>query len=35
MLTLIKPVVRAEPFDRPDWLFEAKFDGFPTLFVAA
>ncbi len=28
MLTLINPVVRAEPFDHPDWVFEAKFDGF-------
>jgi hypothetical protein len=28
MLTLINPVERAEPFDNPDWLFEAKFDGF-------
>jgi hypothetical protein len=25
---LINPVVRAEPFDHSDWLFEAKFDGF-------
>jgi ATP-dependent DNA ligase len=28
MLTLINPVERAEPFDDPEWLFEAKFDGF-------
>jgi hypothetical protein len=28
MLTLINPIERAEPFDRPDWPFEAKFDGF-------
>jgi bifunctional non-homologous end joining protein LigD len=28
MLTLINPVPRAEPFDYPDWVFEAKFDGF-------
>jgi ATP-dependent DNA ligase len=28
MLTLIKPVPRAEPFDHGDWLFELKFDGF-------
>ncbi len=28
MLTLINPVPRAEPFDDPDWVFEAKFDGF-------
>ena len=28
MLPLINPVPRAEPFDHPDWLFEAKFDGF-------
>jgi hypothetical protein len=28
MLTLINPVARAEPFDRPDWPFEPKFDGF-------
>jgi len=28
MLTLINPVERAEPFDHPDWVFEAKFDGF-------
>jgi bifunctional non-homologous end joining protein LigD len=28
MLTLINPVRRAEPFDHPDWVFEAKFDGF-------
>jgi bifunctional non-homologous end joining protein LigD len=28
MLTLINPVRRAEPFDHPEWLFEAKFDGF-------
>ena len=28
MLSLINPVRRAEPFDHPDWLFEAKFDGF-------
>jgi hypothetical protein len=29
MLTLINTVERADPFDRPDWLFEAKFDGSP------
>ena len=28
MLHLINPVRRPEPFDHPDWLFEAKFDGF-------
>ena len=28
MLSLINPVRRLEPFDHPDWLFEAKFDGF-------
>jgi len=28
MLPLINPVRRAEPFDHPGWLFEAKFDGF-------
>ena len=28
MLSLINPVLRAEPFDHPDWVFEAKFDGF-------
>jgi len=28
MLPLINPVLRAGPFDHPDWLFEAKFDGF-------
>jgi hypothetical protein len=28
MLSLINPVERAEPFDHPDWVFEAKFDGF-------
>jgi hypothetical protein len=28
MLTLINPFKRAEPFDHPDWVFEAKFDGF-------
>jgi len=28
MLTLINPVRRPKPFDHPDWLFEAKFDGF-------
>ena len=28
MLSLINPVRRAEPFNHPDWLFEAKFDGF-------
>jgi hypothetical protein len=27
MLTLINPVRRAELFDHPDWVFEAKFDG--------
>jgi len=30
MLPLINPVPRPEPFDHPDWLFEAKFDGFST-----
>jgi ATP-dependent DNA ligase len=25
---LINPVGRAERFDHPDWLVEAKFDGF-------
>jgi ATP-dependent DNA ligase len=28
MLTLINPIGPAEPFDHPDWLFEAKLDGF-------
>jgi len=28
MLSLINPVRRPEPFDHPDWQFEAKFDGF-------
>ena len=28
MLSLINPVRRPEPFDHPDWIFEAKFDGF-------
>ena len=28
MLSLINPVPQREPFDHPDWLFEAKFDGF-------
>src|SRR5215472_6293212 len=28
MLSLINPVPQAEPFDHPDWAFEAKFDGF-------
>ncbi len=28
MLSLINPVPRAEPLDDPDWVFEAKFDGF-------
>ena len=28
MLTLINPVARAAPFDHPDWVFVAKFDGF-------
>jgi len=28
MLSLINPVRHPEPFDHPDWLFEAKFDGF-------
>jgi len=27
MLSLINPVVRAEPLDHPDWLFEAQLDG--------
>ena len=27
-MLLINPVCRQEPFDHPDWLFEAKFDGF-------
>jgi hypothetical protein len=30
MLALINPVEQAEAFDHPDWLFEAKFDGFPA-----
>jgi len=25
---LINSVPQTEPFDHPDWLFEAKFDGF-------
>lgn len=28
LLTLIDPIPRAAPFDHPDWVFEAKFDGF-------
>jgi ATP-dependent DNA ligase len=28
MLALINPAPRAEPFDHPDWVFEAKSDGF-------
>ena len=28
LLPLINPVRRLEPFDHPDWLFEAKSDGF-------
>jgi hypothetical protein len=28
MLTLINPIPRPDPFDHPDWAFEAKFDGF-------
>jgi bifunctional non-homologous end joining protein LigD len=28
MLTLINPVEQTEPFAHPDWVFEAKFDGF-------
>jgi hypothetical protein len=28
MLSLINPVLRAEPFDDPAWLFEPKFDAF-------
>ena len=28
MLSLINPIRRPEPFDHPDWIFEAKFDGF-------
>jgi len=28
MLPLINPVLRPQPFDHPDWPFEAKFDGF-------
>lgn len=28
MLPLVNPVERAEAFDHPDWLFEAKCDGF-------
>ena len=28
MLHLINPLRRPEPFGHPDWLFEAKFDGF-------
>jgi len=27
MLSLINPVRRPQPF-HPDWIFEAKFDGF-------
>jgi ATP-dependent DNA ligase len=27
MFALINPVTRAEAFDHPDWVFEAKFDG--------
>jgi len=25
------PVRRPEPFDHPDWLLEAKFDGFRAV----
>ncbi len=28
VITEPNPVPRAEPFDHPDWIFEAKFDGF-------
>jgi hypothetical protein len=28
MLTLINQVVRAEPFDHPDWLFEGRAPDF-------
>ena len=31
MLPLINPVARPEPLDHPEWLFEAKFDGFRAV----
>ena len=31
MLTVINPVKRAQPFDHPDFVFEAKFDGFRAI----
>jgi bifunctional non-homologous end joining protein LigD len=31
MLTVINPVKRAQPFDHPDFVFEAKFDGFRAV----
>jgi ATP-dependent DNA ligase len=31
MLSLINPVPLAEPFDHPNWLLEAKFDGFRAI----
>jgi ATP-dependent DNA ligase len=34
VLSLINPTRRPEPFDHPDWLFEAKFDGFRAAAAA-
>jgi hypothetical protein len=31
MLTLINPIPQSEPFDHPDWPFEAKSDGFRAV----
>ena len=31
VITPIQPIARAEPFDRPDWLFEFKYDGFRCM----
>jgi hypothetical protein len=31
MFTLINPVTRTAPFDHPDWIFGAKFDGFRAV----
>jgi len=27
----INPVLKREPFDSPDWVFETKFDGFREI----
>lgn len=31
MLSVINPVVREDPFDHPEWVFEPKFDGFRAV----